>query len=71
MKTYPTEDRAFRRQAYLARVHGIFSGVRRTGDRWQLLFDPDLTRDRAEIRLPDTEAEYAEDAEGFAWLPME
>lgn len=69
MKTYKTEETALKRQEYLAREFGIFSGAQRVGNRWRLLFDPDLTRPHgARARIRDDLMEYAEDAEGYDWI---
>ena len=71
MKTYRTEAQAFRRQAYLAREYGIFSGVQRTGNRWHLLYDPDMSTDRIDVRLRDVPAEYQKDTTnslGCRWV---
>jgi hypothetical protein len=72
VKTYKTEAKAFRRVHYLARYHGIWPGVYRSGDRWQLTYDPDIAYSTSvKAELKDVEAEYVEDEDGYAWLPIE
>jgi hypothetical protein len=71
-KTYKTEAKAFRRVAYLSRYHGIWPGVLRCGDGWQLTYDPDIAYSTSvKAQLKDVEAEYVEDEEVYAWLPMD
>ena len=40
VKTYPTEEAAWRRAAQL-QLSGIYTGVVPCGDRWRLMHDPE------------------------------
>lgn len=41
MRTYKTEVAAFGRVHILARDYGIWPGIRKVDDHWELLYDPD------------------------------